>query len=59
MSKVIKKIAPIALPIVGNLIAPGIGGALGGALGGAVSGGGLKSALWEQLAEGWLVMLRH
>lgn len=45
MSKVIKKIAPIALPIVGNILAPGIGGALGGALGGAVSGGGLKSAL--------------
>lgn len=60
MSKFLKKIAPIALPILGTMIAPGvgtalgsslstaalggIGGALGGAAGGAVSGGGLKGA---------------
>lgn len=48
MSKVFKKIAPIALPILGTMIpgvGPVLGGALGGAAGGAVSGGGLKSAL--------------
>lgn len=45
MSKGIKKIASFALPIVGNLIAPGIGGIIGGAAGGALSGGGLKGAL--------------
>lgn len=48
MSKVIKKVAPIALPILGSAI-PGIGtilgSALGGAAGGLVSGGGLKGAL--------------
>jgi len=60
MSKILKKIAPIALPILGTMIAPrvgtalgsslsgaalgGIGGALGGAAGGVVGGGGLKSA---------------
>lgn len=46
--KVFKKIAPIALPILGSMI-PGVGTALGAALGGAagglVSGGGLKGAL--------------
>ena len=61
MSKSIKKIASVALPIAGTFLAPGIGtalgstlssaalsgigGALGGGLGGAVSGGGLKGAL--------------
>ena len=43
-----KKIAPVALPILGSMI-PGVGTALGAALGGAagglVSGGGLKGAL--------------
>jgi hypothetical protein len=56
----LKKIAGIALPILGTILAPGIGtalgstltstalstigGALGGGLGGAISGGGLKGA---------------
>lgn len=43
-----KKIAPIALPILGTMIpgvGPILGGALGGAAGGLVSGGGLKAAL--------------
>lgn len=44
MSKGIKTIASIALPIVGNIIAPGIGGIIGGAIGGAVGGGGLTGA---------------
>lgn len=43
-----KKIAPIALPILGSMV-PGVGTALGAALGGAagglVSGGGIKGAL--------------
>lgn len=51
MSKTIKTIASIALPIIGTLVAPGIGtalgsslasgtlGAIGGALGGALGGG--------------------
>lgn len=58
MSKAVKSIAAIALPIVGTIIAPGIGtalgsslsaattaavgGAIGGGLSGAVSGGGIK-----------------
>lgn len=51
MGKVVKKIAPIALPILGGLaggplgIGAIAGGALGGAAGGAIGGGGLKSAL--------------
>jgi len=45
LSKVLKKVASVALPIVGNIIAPGIGGVIGGALGGAVSGGGVSGAL--------------
>lgn len=48
IKKFFKKIAPIALPILGSMI-PGVGTALGAALGGAagglVSGGGLKGAL--------------
>lgn len=48
MSKVIKKVAPIAFPILGSMI-PGLGtvlgSALGGAVGGVASGGGLKGAL--------------
>lgn len=60
MSKSVKKIASIALPIIGTIVAPGIGtalgstlsgaalgaigGAVGGAAGGLVSGGGLKAA---------------
>lgn len=39
MSKAIKTVASIALPIVGNIIAPGIGGLIGGAIGGGISGG--------------------
>lgn len=61
MSKAVKSIASIALPIIGTVVAPGIGtalgsslssaalgavgGAIGGAAGGAVSGGGVKGAL--------------
>lgn len=61
MSKAIKSVASIALPIIGTLVAPGIGtalgsslsgaalggigGALGGAAGGLVSGGSIKGAL--------------
>ncbi|TVM02755.1 MAG: hypothetical protein CV087_08810, partial [Candidatus Brocadia sp. WS118] len=61
MSKGIKSIASIALPVIGTLVAPGIGtalgstlgaattaaigGAVGGGLGGAISGGGVKGAL--------------
>ena len=39
MSKTVKTVASIALPIVGNLIAPGIGGLIGGAIGGGINGG--------------------
>jgi len=48
MSKVLKKIAPIALPILGTMIpgvGPVLGGALGGAAGGLASGKGFKGAL--------------
>lgn len=61
MSKAVKSIASIALPVVGTIVAPGIGtalgstlsgttlgtigGAIGGASGGAISGGGAKGAL--------------
>lgn len=41
-SKALKKVAGLALPVVGNAIAPGVGAAIGGALGGAVQGEGLK-----------------
>lgn len=48
IKRVFKKIAPIALPILGSMI-PGVGtvagAALGGAAGGLVSGGGIKGAL--------------
>ena len=60
MSKVVKSVAKIALPVVGTIIAPGIGtalgsslaastlatigGVVGGAAGGAIGGGGLKGA---------------
>lgn len=44
MSKAVKKIAGIALPIVGNYLLPGIGGAIGGALGGYISSGSLTGA---------------
>lgn len=58
MSKTVKKVASIALPVIGTIVAPGIGtalgsslsgaalgaigGAVGGGLGGAIGGGGLK-----------------
>jgi len=61
MKKFFKRIARVALPVLGSFLAPGIGtalgstlssaalkgigGAIGGGLGGASSGGGLKSAL--------------
>jgi len=45
MSRSLRRIASIALPIVGNIVAPGIGGIIGGAAGGALSGGGLRGAL--------------
>lgn len=46
--KLFRRIAPIALPVLGTMIpgvGPVLGGALGGAAGGAVTGGGLKSIL--------------
>lgn len=43
MSKGIKKVASIALPIAGSFFGP-VGAALGGAAGGLISGGGLKGA---------------
>lgn len=55
MSKVVRKIAPIALPILGTMIpgvGPVLGGALGGAAGGAVSGGGGKGILSGALLGG-------
>lgn len=45
-----KKIFRVAAPVVGNIIAPGIGGVVGGAVGGAVGGGGLKGALMGGLS---------
>jgi hypothetical protein len=41
----LSSLAGIAAPIVGNMIAPGIGGVIGGALGGAISGSGSPSSL--------------
>jgi hypothetical protein len=43
--KGIKKVAKVALPIVGAAVGGPVGGALGGAAGGALGGGGLKGAL--------------
>ena len=45
IKKVFKKVAPTALGIVGNIIAPGFGGILGSALGTKLSGGSWKDAL--------------
>lgn len=48
IKSIFKKIAPIALPILGSMIpgvGPIVGAALGGAAGGLVSGGGVKGAL--------------
>jgi hypothetical protein len=39
LGKIFKSLASAALPIVGNMIAPGIGGVLGGALGGGLNDG--------------------
>ena len=50
--KAIKKILPMALPIVGNLIAPGVGGIVGSALGTAISGGGASDILKGALLTG-------
>lgn len=41
----LSSLAGIAAPIVGNMIAPGIGGVIGGALGGAISGSSSPSSL--------------
>ena len=50
MGGAVKKVASVALPVIGVAIggplgAPILGGAIGGALGGVVSGGGVKGAL--------------
>lgn len=45
MSKGIKRIASVALPIAGAVFGGPAGAALGGAAGGAIGGGGLKGAL--------------
>ena len=50
--KAIKKILPMALPIVGNLIAPGVGGIVGSALGTAISGGGASDIFKNVLLTG-------
>lgn len=47
-----KKLLGAALPIVGNMVAPGIGGILGGAAGGALSGGGIEGALMGAAGAG-------
>lgn len=44
MSKGVKKVASIALPIVGGVVGGPIGAAVGGAIGGSLSGGGLTGA---------------
>lgn len=44
MSKAIKTVASIALPIVGGIVGGPVGAAVGGAIGGAVGGGGIKGA---------------
>lgn len=48
-----KKLLGAALPIVGNMITPGIGGILGGAAGGALSGGGIEGALMGAAGAGF------
>jgi len=45
IKKVFKKVAPTALALVGNWIAPGVGGPIGAALGTKLSGGSWKDAL--------------
>ena len=45
IKKVFKKVAPVALGVVGNLVAPGFGGIIGSALGTKLSGGSWKDAL--------------
>lgn len=45
MSKGIKRVASIALPIVGAVVGGPVGAAIGGAIGGGMNGGGLKGAL--------------
>lgn len=48
----LKKVASVALPVIGNAIAPGIGGVIGGAVGGAINGGGVQGALLGGLGGG-------
>ena len=45
IKKVFKKVAPVALGVVGNIIAPGFGGIIGSALGTKLAGGSWKDAL--------------
>lgn len=45
MSKAIKTVARIALPIVGGIVGGPVGAAIGGAIGGAAGGGGIKGAI--------------
>lgn len=45
MSKSIKTVARIALPIVGGMVGGPIGAAIGGAIGGGLGGGGIKGAI--------------
>jgi len=40
-----KSVARVAAPVIGNMIAPGIGGVIGGAVGTAATGGDLKDTL--------------
>lgn len=45
LKKLFKRVASIALPVVGGIVGGPIGAAAGGAAGGALGGGGLKGAL--------------
>ena len=45
VKKVFKKVLPVAAPIIGNMIAPGIGGPIAAALTAKLSGGSMSDAL--------------
>lgn len=45
MGSLLKSVAKVAAPVIGNAIAPGVGGFIGAGLSGAIGGGGLKGAL--------------
>jgi len=45
LRRIFRRVASVALPIIGNYFGGPIGAAIGGAAGGAVAGGGLRGAL--------------